>query len=164
MALGKADGRLLDLYCVFLRKEWIDDDDGTMYDITSFEMRGHRASTLAGSIKLESGRELLGPKWTRIYLYRKSARRDSLNPENEARMHKFGYHADDEWDKKLLFQVKKGIWEVGEGRQVAREHEGEFEVVDLGLDGAKRDLLIACWLMKVWNGEGMRWEGDLKGW
>jgi hypothetical protein len=140
------------------------DEDGTMYTITPREMRGHRASTLAGSIQLESGRNVLGGKWTKIWLLTKNARRNSLNPENEARILKYGYHADDEWDKQLLFSIKRGVWVDGEGRSVAVEEDvGRlFEVLEKAT-GKRRDLLVSCWVMKAWIGEGIRWEGDRTG-
>ncbi|KAF1999236.1 hypothetical protein P154DRAFT_232153 [Amniculicola lignicola CBS 123094] len=143
------------------------DDEGTMYTIASYEMRGHRSSTLPGSIRLESGSSFLGGKWTKIYLWTKSARRDSLNPENEARILKYGYHSRDEWDKRLMFSIKKGLWENGAGQRIAKEEEGKdgnvFELL-AGYGGAQRDLAVSCWVMKVWMGAGMRWQGDVKGW
>lgn len=139
-----------------------------MYSMTSyvFEMRGHRSSTLGGRIKIESGIGLLGGKWTKVWHVTKNAQKDSLNPENEARMQKYGYHANEEWDRRLLFCVRKGIWEDGEGREVAREaRPGEFEVCEaVGREGWRRDLAVSCWVMKVWMGEGLRWENDVKGW
>jgi hypothetical protein len=140
------------------------DEDGTMYTITTREMKGHRASTLAGSIQLESGKSVLGGKWTKIWLLTKNARRDSLNPENEARILKYGYHADDEWGKRLLFSVKSGAWVDAEGRRVAVEEDGGrlFEVLEK-VSRKRRDLLVSCWVMKTWMGEGIRWEGDRTG-
>ncbi|KAF2794326.1 hypothetical protein K505DRAFT_212948, partial [Melanomma pulvis-pyrius CBS 109.77] len=136
------------------------DEDGTMYTITTYEMRGHRSSTLAGSIKLETGMSVLGAKWTKFWLFTKNARRDSLNPENEARLLKYGYHADEEWDKRLLFSVKRGVWEDGERRRVAVENGREFETLG-EVSGPRRDLLVSCWLKRVWMGEGIRWEDDV---
>ncbi|KAF2193925.1 hypothetical protein K469DRAFT_709406 [Zopfia rhizophila CBS 207.26] len=143
------------------------DMDGTMYRITGYEMRGHRSSTLAGSIQLESGSSILSGKWVKIWHFTKNVKRDSLNPENEARMQKYGYHAEDEWDKRLLFSVKKGRWEDERGKKVAVEENGtegrKFELLEQ-VSGSRRDLLVSCWVMRVWMVEGLRWEGDLKGW
>jgi hypothetical protein len=152
------------------------DEDATMYTINcyeligagykSYEMRGHRSSTLGGLIKAECGKSLLGGKWTKIFHMTKNARKDSLNVENEARMQKYGYHADDEWDKRLLFSVKKGNWEDGEGRVVAKEGKrGEMEICEtIGEEGWKRDLAVSCWVMQIWMRDGLRWVNDVKGW
>jgi hypothetical protein len=79
-------------------------------------------------------------------------------------MEKYGYQPEDEWDKRLMFRVKKGTWEDGEGKKVATEDEERgFEVL-VDVDGPKKDLMVACWLMKLWMGEGMRWDNDLRGW
>lgn len=132
----------------------------------SFEMRGHRASTLGGTIKAEFGRSLFGSKWVKIWHMTKNARKDSLNVENEARIQKYGYHADDEWDKRLLFGVKKGVWEDGEGKVVARQSKtGELEIsYGTGDEGWKRDLVVACWVLQIWCQDGIRWTNDVKGW
>ncbi|KAF2472541.1 uncharacterized protein BDR25DRAFT_313051 [Lindgomyces ingoldianus] len=143
------------------------DEEGTMYTITPYEMKGLRSSTLPGIIKLESGWSILGGKRTKIFHVQKNARRDSLNPENSARMQKYGYHADDEWDKKLLFSVRRGSWEDGVSRRVAVEEHGDegaqFEILE-EVSGARRDLMVSCWVMKMWMVKGIRWEGDVKGW
>lgn len=142
------------------------DEDGTMYTITSYEMRGHRSSTLGGSIKLETGLALLGGKCAKIWHLTKNKRRDSLNPENEARMLKHGYRASDEWDKRLLFSIKKGIWLDKDGKQVAIEQdekERSFEVLG-NISGPRKDLMVSCWMMRIWMVEGLRWENDVKGW
>ncbi|KAF2680740.1 hypothetical protein K458DRAFT_421086 [Lentithecium fluviatile CBS 122367] len=152
------------------------DEDATMYTMNcyeligtgyrSYEMRGYRSSTLGGIIKAESGKSLLSGKWTKIWHMTKNSRKDSLNVENEARLQKYGYHADDEWNKRLLFYVKKGIWENGEGRVVAQEgKKGEVEVCEtIGNEGWKRDLVVSCWIMQMWMREGLRWTNDVKGW
>ncbi|KAF2009484.1 hypothetical protein BU24DRAFT_75788 [Aaosphaeria arxii CBS 175.79] len=145
------------------------DEDSTMYTITTFDMRGLRSSTLGGSIQFESGGGLLGGKWVKVWHLRKTRKRNSLNPENERKIEKYGYHSRDEWDKQLLFLVKKGIWEDGEGRKVAIEDGNGFEIVDPKVkdqEGAnwKRDLMVASWIMRMWRVDGIRWENDIKGW
>jgi hypothetical protein len=80
------------------------DEEGTMYTImastlyaiTTYEMRGHRSSTLAGNIQVETGQSVLGGKWSKIWHLTRNARRDSLNPENEARLQKYGYKPEEE--------------------------------------------------------------------
>lgn len=152
------------------------DEDATMYSATcpdltglgyrSYEMKGHRSSTIGGSIKVETGRTLLGAKCIKMWHVTKNVRNDALNPENEARVQKYGYHAKDEWDRKLLFTVKKGVWEDGKGREVGRETgKGEFEVGEwVGKQSWRRDLAVSCWLLKTWMGRGLRWEDDVRGW
>jgi hypothetical protein len=156
------------------------DEEGTMYTMTrldnmwgktaekTYEMRGLRSSTLGGIVTVEAGKSVLGKKWVKVWHATKSRRKDSLNPENEERLQKYGYHAEDEWERVCLWtvRVKKGValWIDGEGRRVAMEEQGSeaegkrFEVV--GVEEAwKRDLMVACWVMKVWMG-GLRWDGD----
>lgn len=143
------------------------DPDSTMYTISSYEMHGLRSSTLSGSIRLESGKTVFGGKWTKIWHLTKSKTRDSLNAENEARMQKYGYKADEEWDKRLLFFIRRGIWEDADGRHVAFEDDGEegtcFEILGQTL-GPRKDLLVSCWIYRVWMTEGLRWENDDRGW
>lgn len=131
----------------------------------TFEMKGHRGSTLNGNIRFEKCKSLFGTRHLKIWHLTKDARKDSLNPENDARMQKYGYHASEEWDKKQLYCVKKGVWVDGKGRLVGRESEnGEFEVEDrIGSEGWKRDLAVSCWVMSLWIKEGLRWEGDTRG-
>lgn len=136
------------------------------YGTKTYEMRGHRSSTLGGTIKIESGKSLWGGKWVKIWHLTKNARKDSLNPDNEARMQKYGYHSGDEWDKMLLFCVKRGVWTDSEEREVAWESSsGEFEVDErTGREGWKRDLAVSCWVLKTWVCGGLRWDDDVKGW
>lgn len=146
----------------------------TAYEIpgirSTYEMRGHRSSTLAGVLKIESGSGFLKGKWTKIWQLTKNRRRDSLLADNDARMQKYGYHADDEWDKRLLFLVRKGCWQDGSGKDVAVEGEGEGEAAmlevlpNVNLEGRQMDLLVSCWVMRNWCVNGLRWEGDVRGW
>ncbi|KAF2117115.1 hypothetical protein BDV96DRAFT_19260 [Lophiotrema nucula] len=141
------------------------DEDGTMYSITSYEMRGHRSSTLPGHIKLETGGgKLSGGKWTKIWHVTKNTRRDSLNPDNDARLQKRGYQPDEEWDRRLLFFAKKGRWDDPKGDRIATEDGDVFEFVNGGMVGWRKDLLISCWVMRRWmTGDGLRWENDRRG-
>ncbi|KAF2192842.1 hypothetical protein K469DRAFT_552655, partial [Zopfia rhizophila CBS 207.26] len=38
----------------------------TLYAVTTYEMRGHRSSTLGRNIQVETGGSVLGGKWTKI--------------------------------------------------------------------------------------------------
>ncbi|KAF2729552.1 hypothetical protein EJ04DRAFT_66082 [Polyplosphaeria fusca] len=151
------------------------DEDATMYATTAYEMpglsatyemRGHRSTTLNGVIRFEGGSGIFSGKWTKIWQLTKNSRRDSLLTENEGRLQKYGYRADDEWDRRLLFLVRKGRWEDGDGKHVAVEEKDgarAFEVLG-HVDGPRKDLLVSCWVMRIWLQEGLRWEGDVRGW
>lgn len=93
-------------------------------------------------------------------------------------MLKYGYHASAEWNRELLFRVRKGRWRDDAGHIVAveageNEGEREFRIVEeeiegqemgngsYGVSGPRRDLLVACWMARVWTVEGLRWVGDL---
>jgi len=82
----------------------------------------------------------------------RNTRRDALDPANEARMRKYGYRAEEEWDRRLLFSVKKGVWRDSKDKEVAREaREGEMRVTEVvGGEGWKRDLVVSCWVVKAW--------------
>ncbi|KAF2870116.1 hypothetical protein BDV95DRAFT_575087 [Massariosphaeria phaeospora] len=145
------------------------DEEGTMYSVSAYDgsMRGHRSSTIGGLITLETVKGLRGGRTTKIHRVTKNRRRDSLNPENEARMQRYGYQAKDEWDKNMLFCVKRGEWEDDEGVRIAVEGDGRSELDILARvegRGWWRDLVVSCWVMRVWASDGLRWEGDVKGW
>jgi len=152
------------------------DEEATMYTMDcfeligtgykSFEMHGLRSSTLGGTIKAESGKSLLGGKWTKMWHMTKNAKKSYMNVENEARMQKYGYHASEEWDKRLLYCVRKGVWEDGEGRVVAREGaKGGLETCDaIGNERWKMDAVVSCWVLHIWMRDGVRWKNDVRGW
>jgi len=148
----------------------------TLYSIDEFEMRGKKADTLPGSIQMTSGESLWGGQWTRIWHVTKC----------KAQHHVCDYRGACEPEKHLLYCVKKGVWEDVDGVVVAREETGreglgaanafspimktEFdtngkklalEMTDeMEKDGNKRDLVMACWVMKLWMAEELRWEGN----
>lgn len=80
-----------------------------------------------------------------------------LRAENEAKMHKYGYHAEDEWNKDLLFCVKKGKWKDNWGDVAAIEEGKDFKIQTV-VDGPRRDLLVACWVARMWSVQGLRWD------
>ena len=148
----------------------------TLYSIDEFEMRGKKAGTLPGSIQMTSGESLWGGQWTRIWHVTKC----------KAKHHVCDYRGACEPEKHLLYCVKKGVWEDAEGVVVAREEIGSeglgtanasrsgmgmgvekdgkklvLEMADeIEKDGRKRDLVVACWVMKLWMAEELRWEGN----
>jgi len=148
----------------------------TLYSIDEVEMRGKKAGTLPGSIQMTSGESLWGGQWTRIWHVTRC----------KARHHVCDYRGVCEPEKHLLYCVKKGVWEDAEGVVVAREETGreglgaanacsslvrtEFEMNSRELaleitdetekDGDKRDLVMACWVMKLWMAEELRWDGN----
>ncbi|KAF2734691.1 hypothetical protein EJ04DRAFT_512381 [Polyplosphaeria fusca] len=153
-------------------------EDGTMYsmqviqmfgDRINFggrEMRGHRESTLNGYVALETGKTVLGTKFAKFWHCTRNRERDSLRPENEARLRMYGYKPESEWDQKLLFMVKRSRWEDEGGKEVARDDGLDFTIGEGVIkddEGWKRDLLVSCWVWKMWIVEGLRWEGDIEG-
>ncbi|KAI4675429.1 uncharacterized protein J4E84_010023 [Alternaria hordeiaustralica] len=150
----------------------------TLYSIDEFEMRGKKTGTLPGSIQMTSGESLWGGQWTRIWHVTKC----------KARHHVCDYRGVCEPEKHLLYCVKKGVWEDAEGVVVAREETGREGLgaanasrslmqVGMGLekgrkelvlemtdgiekDAKRRDLVMACWVMKLSTAEELRWEGN----
>ena len=148
----------------------------TLYIIDEFEMRGKKAGTLPGSIQMTSGESLWGGQWTRIWHVTRC----------KAQHHVCDYRGACEPEKHLLYCVKKGVWEDTDGVVVAREETGMeglgaanalspimktdfdtngkelvLEMTDeIEKDGKKCDLLMACWVMKLWMAEELRWEGN----
>ncbi|KAJ4298859.1 hypothetical protein N0V90_004102 [Kalmusia sp. IMI 367209] len=86
----------------------------------TFEMRGRRSSALSGIVTFHSSKNLLGRGGVKVWHWTRSATRDALRPENEARMNKYGYRAEEEWNKRLLFSVK-GVFGGWEWEEVAWE-------------------------------------------
>jgi hypothetical protein len=137
------------------------DKDGALYTITGLEMKPQRQTALREAFRLEAGSGLRG-WWCRIYRVTKNPARDSLDPRNQRRIEKYGYHPGDEWTKQLLFRVRKGVWVDAEGKKVAIEQGGaerQFQIAGK-VEGAQRDLLVSCWVMREWIDRGVRWEGD----
>jgi len=150
--------------------------EGTLYSIDEFEMRGKKAGTLPGCIQMTSGESLWGGKWTRVWHVTKC----------KVRHHVCDYRGVCEPEKHLLYCVKKGLWEDAEGVVVAGEETGReglgaanasLSKMDIGFekkgkelalemtdevekDGKKRDLVMSCWVMKLWMAEELRWEGN----
>jgi hypothetical protein len=156
-----------------------------MYSISPFEMRGKTEDTLADSVQISSGKSLWGGQWTRLWHVKHPRRSDSHLSRTSSDTQRSNRRSIDDADKRLLFAVKKGVWEDADGMIVAREEKGwgygdrllsrrgsgasangkVLEMTDYAVkDTSKRDLLVACWLMRIWTGEGVRWDGDLKGW
>jgi hypothetical protein len=135
-------------------------DAGTLYSMTSFDMRGQNPDALEGSCQVTSGSSLWGGQWTRIWHVTKC----------KAQHRDCGYRGTCEPEKHLLFLVKKGVWEDNEGKVVAREERGAsgkstdekvLEMVDVeAQDRDRRDLAVACWVMRLWIAEELRWEAS----
>lgn len=69
------------------------------------EIRGCRASTLPGLVRLEKGSSLTAGKWWKFWHLTRNKANDSLREENEKKMQKYGYHADEEWNRQVLFRL-----------------------------------------------------------
>ncbi|KAH7397211.1 hypothetical protein BKA66DRAFT_453878 [Pyrenochaeta sp. MPI-SDFR-AT-0127] len=155
------------------------DKEGTAYTMTPFEMHGKQSSTLPGTVQISSGKTLWGGQWTRIWHVSKPNQRDSKNLETDVHNHRMSRRSLEECDKRLLFAVKKGVWEDAEGTIIAREEKGwgsvdrlfarrnsgqsangkVLDMTDMApTDASKRDLVVACWVMKMWMAEGIRWD------
>jgi hypothetical protein len=137
-----------------------------MYTMTAFEMYGHGESDLDGNIQVTTGRTLWGGSWTKIWHMTKPerSRRDSWNSDLDLRQSRRTRSSYD-GDGILLYSIRKGAWEDGDGTIVAREERGgksgrTIEVTETwARDKEKRDLVVACWVMRIWSSEGIQWEG-----
>jgi hypothetical protein len=148
-------------------------EEETLYSIDLFEMRGRKAGTLPGSIQMTSGKSLWGSQSMRFWHVTRC----------KAKHHDCDYRGVCEPEKHLLYCVKKGVWEDAEGVVVAREEMDGLGVWgangfvrkasgtygkelllemtdDTEKDGKKRDLVMACLVMKLWMAEELRWEGN----
>lgn len=142
------------------------DDKETMYTMTAFEMYAHGGSDLDGNIQVTTGRTLWGGSWTKIWHMTKPerSRRDSWNSDLDLRQSRRTRSSYD-GDRILLYSIRKGAWEDGDGTIVAREERGgksgmTIEVTETwARDKEKRDLVVACWVMRIWSSEGIQWEG-----
>lgn len=120
------------------------DDDTTLYVIQNEMIRGRRARTLPGHVKIDRG---LG-KCQFWHMTRNEAG-DSLRKENEKKIQKHGYHSKDEWNKNLLYEVQKSKWKTADGSDVAQERSDSLEIVKT-IDITERDMLVTCWVSKRW--------------
>ncbi|KAF2097770.1 hypothetical protein NA57DRAFT_76578 [Rhizodiscina lignyota] len=152
------------------------DDSATMYTITKlaifwggeapFEIKGHRASTLPGNIRLERSERLGSRRWY-FHHHKRNPANDMLKPENAKRMQKYGYHPDDEWCKTLLFTASGNKdkarlqvdWKNGQDQPIAVETDQTLTLYDL-LEPKLRDLLVTCWMARAWHAATLRWEEE----
>lgn len=138
------------------------DDDTTLYIIEdqgalnpfkrrSVEIRGRRAKTISGIIKLQSGGRSAGSCdfW---HMTRNAAK----NSSRVEKMQKYGYHADDEWEKKKLYSsnsrlgtAKEIVWKNEHGKIVANEDGDAFEVMR-DVDQKTKDALVTCFVARRW--------------
>ncbi|KNG50759.1 glycosyltransferase family 31 protein [Stemphylium lycopersici] len=79
-------------------------EDSTLYTISDFDMKGRSEGALEGSIQLTTGKTLWGGQRTRIWHVTKC----------RALHHACNYRGDCEPKKRLLFCVKKSMWEDAE--------------------------------------------------
>ena len=129
------------------------DDEETISTMSGIEMSG---PDFAGSVQITSGRTLWGGNWTKVWHVSKSKflRRESWSSLSRPRSF--------EGDKVLLYTIKKGVWEDADGTVVARE--AKDNQLDIGQTWAdlkeKRDLLVGCWVLRVWGAGCLEWDGD----
>ncbi|EMD64407.1 hypothetical protein GGP41_006821 [Bipolaris sorokiniana] len=151
------------------------DEEGTLYTISDFDMKGRAENALRGSIQLTSGKTLWGGQWTRIWHVTRCRARHS----------RCDYRGSCEPEKHLLFCIKKGVWEDAEGVVVGREEsrrvgswgwdglatrwngvgsERESRALEMTdavrRDQRKSDLLVACWVMRLWMAGEFVWDDE----
>ncbi|GJC89777.1 hypothetical protein ColLi_12615 [Colletotrichum liriopes] len=145
------------------------DDDLTLYLIVDthalfpwsspeIEIRGCKARTLRGYVELK--------KTTTAYQFwhiTRNVTNDMLRPENERRLAKYGYHADEELNRELLFAAesvallsKHKRWKDGDGVCVAEETTGTLSLV-VDLIPQRKDALLACWAARCWLSGSLNW-------
>ncbi|KAH7069596.1 hypothetical protein BKA63DRAFT_519240 [Paraphoma chrysanthemicola] len=142
------------------------DDNETLYTMDTFELHGHGEADLVGNIQITSGRTLWGGSWMKIWHVTKSdhSRRDSWNSDLDLR-HSRRAQTSFDGERILLYSIRKGVWEDGDGTIVAREERSGkngkmIEITEAwARDRERRDLVVACWVMKIWSSQGLRWEG-----
>jgi hypothetical protein len=148
------------------------DDDTTLYAMEdvgalnifkgqSVEIRGRRAKTLPGLIKFHNGGG--ASRRCEFWHMTKNAANDSLKKENEKKIQKYGYHADDEWKKKLLFSSSSRLgrtgkvdWKNEEGKTVATEDGNTFDIMS-DVDQRTKDALITCFVARRWAFGRLSW-------
>lgn len=131
---------------------------GPLYSLNGYEMRDHRANAC---IQMSTDRTLWGGSRTRFW----QVTRLQLNQEDTGEGSKSLRRASKEIfeaRRRLLFTVKKGgDWQDMNGTVVAQEDtstaERAISIADgTAKDASNRDLVIACWLMRIWMTEGIR--------
>ena len=125
------------------------------------QIRGRKAGTLRGYIEMsqQSGRD----RETCVFRHCvKSVKNDALREENQKKIQKYGYHADDEWEKKILFStrgVKEGVVEwTGEMGEVMASENGDVLNIEAKVTERIRDTLVTCWAAKRWAALTLSWE------
>lgn len=129
------------------------DDEETIFTMSGSELSG---PGLAGIVRITSGRTLWGGSWTKIWHFSRSisSRRESWSSTRRPRSF--------ESEKILLYTIKNGVLEDADGTIVARE--GKNNVLEIGERWAnlreRRDLLVGCWVLRMWGEGGLGWAGD----
>lgn len=84
-------------------------------------------------------------------------------------MNRYGYSPEYDWNKRLLFTVKRKValgknrgfeWKDGKGRLVAVETaEGRLDLTNLAasMSAHSREALLACWVGKAWAAGALIW-------
>lgn len=84
-------------------------------------------------------------------------------------MNKYGYSPEYDWNKRLMFTVKRKValgknkgfeWKDGKGRLVAVETaEGRLDLTGTaaGMSAPSREALLACWVGKAWAAGTLVW-------
>lgn len=150
------------------------DDDLTVYEVSNtnalhrfsnsanVQIRGCKARTLRGHIELADLSKRSGT-CRFLHLTRK---REAAPEAAQAKMRKYGYRPEDEWNKKLLFDVgaesaktKTRQWKDDNGNVVAVECGGDMEFV-ADIDQRQKEALLACWCSRLWSLNQIEWLAD----
>ncbi|KAL6710308.1 hypothetical protein ACN47E_009254 [Coniothyrium glycines] len=130
----------------------------TLFSISDFDMHDH----VSGScVQMSSGRTLWGREWTRFWQVKRYQLQDNEDVGEGSKSLRRASKDSFETTRKLLFVVRKGVWEDAEGITVAHEEvdgcRRELSILDAAAkDASMRDSVVACWLMRIWMTEGIR--------
>ncbi|KAF9878846.1 fumarylacetoacetate hydrolase [Colletotrichum karsti] len=128
------------------------------WSLPEIEIRGCKARTLEGFVELKRT-----PTAHQFWQITKNEANDMLRPENQRKLEKYGYHANDEIKRELLFAgesvavlSKETKWKDGSGILVATESKGTLRLA-IDLPAERNDALIACWAAKCWIQGSIKW-------
>lgn len=157
------------------RHERVDfDDDLAVYEVsntdalhrfsstTNVHIRGCKARTLRGHIELADLSKRTGA--CRFWHLRRKD--DAAIDASQGKMRKWGYKAEDEWNKDLLFVAGTESakspgrpWKDGVGKLVAVESGSDLEFVG-SVGQREKEALLACWATRRWVLNQLEWLAD----
>lgn len=138
------------------------DNDLTMYSMANtyalfpwsvpeIKMRGCKAHTSKGFVQLKRT-----PTAHQFWRITKNVANDTLRLENRRKLEKYGWHANNEIARDLIFTAESvsllsrdNKWKDGKGVHVVTETRGLL-ALSLDLVAQRKDALLACWAAKCW--------------